>query len=942
MLSLLRKTFSVVFAVAFVCQFSFAQELNLQEKLSLDPKVKKGKLPNGLTYFIRQNKKPEQKVELRLVVNAGSILEDEDQQGIAHLNEHMAFNGTKHFKKNDIVSFLQDIGVTFGNDLNAYTSFDETVYILPIPTDKPGNLDKGFQVLEDWAHNATYLTEDIDNERPIVMEENRKGKGADDRMFRKILPLMLENSKYAVRLPGGIDSILKHTPGDAVRRFYKTWYRPDLMAVIVVGDIDPAVAETMVKKYFSGLTNPADEKNRDYATVPAYTKPSAIVVTDKEATSYSVQLMYPAYKKEAATTVGGYRDDIVKDMFTGMLNQRLQELTQRENPPFVFAGTGFGSFARGYEAFQAFASSGTSDIKNATKTLVEEIERVKQFGFTDAELDRMKKSTLTQYERSYNNREKTESENFVQEYVQMFLENEPSPGIEKEYEYVKAMLPTITIGEVNAVAGKFRNEKNFFVAITGPQTDSASLPTADQLIAMVQKQASEELKKYEEKAVATSLLTTMPSPGKVVSKTTNALLGTTELKLSNGVTVTLKPTDFNNDQILLGATRKGGKNNYGLADKYNAQYATDVVTAMGVGNFSPTDLRKALAGKSVSVSPRFTDVADGVRGTSTVRDFETMLQLNYLYFTAPRMDSSLFRSWVQRNKSQYMMLMASPEVSFIDTVFKTMFNNNPLAPIAIPRPEYYDKVNLDRAVSIYKERFGNANQMEFVIVGKFSIDSITPLIEKYIASLPSDKSKTFTYVDNKVRPAAGKKRITLYKGTEQKSMIFALYAGEVPYSEDLAFKADALSEVLNIIVIEELREKVKGIYGGGTSADVNRVPYPNYTFSLQLPCGPEKVDTLLKVAKSEFKNMTVKGPKATYIKKVKAQYLETRKTAMKENQTWLSKLLELKMEGGNPDRFIHYEKYINALTAKDVQDAAKIMFSKNELIAVLMPEDKKK
>lgn len=942
MLGIIRRAAYSLFAVLFVFQFSYSQELNLKDKIPFDPKVKTGILPNGLRYFIRQNKKPEQKVELRLVINAGSILEDDDQQGIAHFNEHMAFNGTTNFKKNEIISFLQDIGVGFGNDLNAYTSFDETVYMLPIPTDKPGNIEKGFRVLEDWAHNVTYYTDDINGERPIVLEESRNGKGAEDRMFRKIYPKLLAGSKYAERLPIGKDSIIQNASPDAIKRFYKDWYRPNLMAVIVVGDMDPAQAEQYIVKHFSGLTNPKNERKRLYAEVKPYDQSSAVIVTDKEATSYSTAINWPVAVKTPTTTIGDYRADVIKDMYTSLLNQRLQELTQQENPPFNFAGAGFGSFARGFEGFEAFASLGSGDVAKAVDAVTVEIEKVNRFGFTKEELERIKKSTLASFERSYNNREKTQSESFVGEYLRYFLEGEPSPGIDKEYEYIKAMLPTITIEEVNAVGNSFKNAAAKFAYVTGPDAGDVKLPTEQSLIAALDKSKS-EIKKYEEKVISTALLTTQPKPGKIVSKKTDAVLGTTELQLSNGVTVTLKSTDFNNDQILMGATRKGGKNNYGVADKYNAEYATAVVGAMGIGQFSPVDLKKALAGKTANVSPNFSAVSEGVRGSSTVKDLETMLQLNYLYFTSPRKDTSLFKSFVSKNKSQFMMMMADPTTSFIDTMYKVLYGGNPLAPIAIPRSEYYDKINLDRAMAIYNERFGNANGMNFVFVGKFTEDAILPLIEKYIASLPADTKQQFKMVDNKVRPVTGQKNMTMYKGKEQKSMILGLYNGEVPYSEAMDLKINALSEVLNIIVIEELREKVQGIYGGGTFGSLSKYPYEGYSFVLQLPCGPEKVDTLLTTAKAEFKEMLTKGPKDSYLTKVKAQWLEDNKTAMKENGTWLSQLLEYKIQGGNPDRFINYEKYVNALTTKDVQEAAKVVFGNtNELTAVMMPEDKKK
>jgi zinc protease len=427
----------------------------------------------------------------------------------------------------------------------------------------------------------------------------------------------------------------------------------------------------------------------------------------------------------------------------------------------------------------------------------------------------------------------------------------------------------------------------------------------------------------------------------VVNITKNALLGTTEYTLSNGVTVTIKPTDFKNDQIVMGATRQGGKNEYGLADKYNAEFALQVVGAMGIGDFSPTDLRKALAGKTVSVSPLFSSISDGMKGSSSVKDLETMLQLTYLYCTAPRRDTALFKAFIQRNKSQYAAIGANPQAAFIDTLSKVLYNQNPLAPMMVPNSAFFDQVNVDRVLSIYKEHFSDCSGMNFVFVGSFKEAEIKPLIEKYIASLPAT-GKKFTFVDNKVRPVAGNKVLTVNKGKEEKSLILAFYNGEAPYSEDLQLKTEALSEVLNIRVIEELREKIQGIYGGGTFAQMEKYPYANYSFVVQLPCGPQKVDTLIKAFKKEFSEMAQKGPDTTYLNKVKRQWIEQYKTSIKDNNAWAEQLLQLKLIGGDPDRFIHYEKYVQQLTPTAIQEAAKLVFNgNNEFIAVQMPEQLK-
>ena len=940
----MKHPFRLHFYRLFIVLFSFSTQLSFSQvkpndKLPVDPKIKIGKLANGLTYYIRQNKKPEQKVELRLVVNAGSVLEDEDQQGLAHLAEHMALNGTSHFKKNELVSFLQSIGVNFGNDLNAYTGFNETVYILPIPTDKPGNLEKGFQILEDWAHNVSYNAEDIDAERPVVLEESRMGKGAEDRIFRKIYPRLLEGSKYAERLPIGIDSIVKNAKHESLRRFYKEWYRPDLMAVIVVGDIDPAKAEAMVKQYFSGLTNPQNERPRVKVSVPPYLKSTGIVVTDKEATNYAIQLNYAAMPDSPDVTLEDYKKDITKNIFTTLLNQRLRELTQKENPPFVYAGAGFGSYARGYQAFSAEIGIGMGDALKALEAFSAELERVKKFGFTQSELDRARKNMLTQMEQIYNERTKTESSLYAEEYIRNFLTQEPIPGIEKEYEYYQKLLPQITLNDVNAVANVLKQNTNKLIALTGPDTKE-KLPTGDELLAKVDEIEKREVQQYEEKALASSLLPSLPKGGKIISSRKNAYLGTTELTLSNGVTVTIKPTDFKNDQLLMSAVRPGGKSNYGVKDKYNAEFAVSAVRSMGIGNFSPLDLQKMLAGKSANANVTLTGTTEGMNGSSSVKDAETMFQLMYLSFTSPRKDTALFNSYIQKNRSQLAMLGANPQLAFIDTLYKVMFKNNPLAPVAIPKAEYFNKIDIDRILQIYKERFGNAYGMHFTIVGSFKEEQLKPLIERYIGGLPS-VNKKFTYVDNKVRPVKGKVNLNVYKGTEPKALSLVLFHGEAPFSEQLELKAQAISDILNIRIIEELREKIQGIYSGGISAQVEKVPYPNYTFVLQLPSGPEKVDTLLYAINKEIENLKKFGPSKENLYKVKQQWREQYKVNRKENGYWLSQLQGFKFPGADPRYFIDYEKYVNGLTPKGIQEAANLLFNdKNVITAILRPEKK--
>lgn len=930
---------SISLFIAFFLSVSIFAQVDPSSKLPFDAKVITGKLDNGLTYYIRENKKPEKKVELRLVIKVGSIMEDDDQQGLAHMAEHMAFNGTKNFKKNDIVSYLQSIGVEFGNDLNAYTSFDETVYILPIPTDQPSNLEKGFQILEDWAHQVTYLDEDINSERAIILEESRMGKSGEERMFKKIYPELFKGSKYAQRLPIGVDSIIKTFNPDAIRRFYKEWYRPDLMAVIVVGDISKADAMQYISKHFSSIRS-ASNRKRDFASVPAYAENKAMVVTDKEATGYEFSINYPAMPSQNPQTIGEYRKELLNSLYTSLLGNRLRELTQKENPPFVYAGANFGGYAKNYQSFSIQGSTGTNDVQKGIEATLVELERAKRFGFTEPELERARKNILTAYERSWNNRDKTESSQFADEYIRNFTDKEAVPGIDAEFEMIKQLLPTIKLAEVNAITDRFKNEKNRFTYVMGPAA-GAKLPSTDNIVAMLDAKASDpSIKPYEEKLIATNLLTTMPKEGKLVSSKKNTLLGITELLLSNGVKVSLKVTDFKNDQILFSATRYGGLSNYSLKDKYSAENAVSMVASMGVGAFSPTDMGKALAGKSAMLRPSISNYTAGFSGNSSKKDIETLFQLLNLYVKEPRKDSALYKSVIQRGKAQVAMLGANPQVAFIDTLTKVLYNNNPLAPTAVPKIENFDKIDLDRSMAIYKERLGDVGGMNIVIVGSFDEKEMIALLEKYVAGLPAAGKSTYT--DNKVKLFTGTNEFRFKKGKEDKSLIIGIMHGEIPYSESTALKFSGLGDAMNIIITEEMREKIQGIYGGAATIEYSKIPTGRFQLVLQLPCGPAKVDTLIAAFNHELKKMADVGVAQPYIDKVKKAWLEKYKVDAKTNEYWLSVLQSINRGETTADRILNAEKYFNALSTADIKEAAGIvMKSTGKMIAVQMPETSK-
>ncbi|MEO8785988.1 MAG: insulinase family protein, partial [Chitinophagaceae bacterium] len=699
---MLRLSFfkaAIAALLVFLCLPAFAQDLN--NILPSDPNVVKGKLQNGLTYYIRTNKKPSNKVELRLVVKAGSILEDNDQQGLAHFMEHMNFNGLKHFEKNELVSYLQSIGVQFGADLNAYTSFDETVFILPIPTDKPGNLEKGFQIVEDWSHNALLTDKDINEERPVVLEESRLGKGANDRMLKKYFPKYASGTKYAERLPIGKDEILKTFKPEAIRRFYKDWYRPDLQAVIVVGDIDTATALKMIKQHFAEYTNPANERPRTYIVPQPRTKPDAMVVSDKEAVSPQLSIIFPLTKEKEDITLGDYRETLVRNLTLLMMNQRLQDLAQSATPPFPYASVGFDNLIHGYESFTASTAFSKDGLEKPMMALTAELLRARDYGFNDGELKRAKSDMMAGMDKIYNERKTTNSSQYVDEYIRNFLTGETMPGLDNEYSYYKELLPGISLSDVATMPKKWMSSLATFSLITAPQKADLKLPSDAALLALTQKGLAQKVEAQKETIVASSLLKTIPQPGKVTAQTQDKELDATTYTLSNGVKVTIKTTDFKSDEISLKGLKKGGTGNYGLADKSNAQYAVSSAVNMGFGDFTPTQIDQVMSGKVASVKMGMTDIEDQVSGGSNVKDFESMLQLMFLRMTAPRKDEELFDAYKMKQKQQLQFLAASPQIFFVDSVYKVLYQHNPLAPSPVPQAKDFDAINLDRALEIY-------------------------------------------------------------------------------------------------------------------------------------------------------------------------------------------------------------------------------------------------
>ncbi|HEY8166988.1 MAG TPA: pitrilysin family protein, partial [Gemmatimonadaceae bacterium] len=622
-----------------------ARTIALTTPLPVDPKIRVGTLPNGIRYYIRQNTTPQKRAELRLAVNAGSILETDDQLGMAHVVEHTAFNGTLHFAKNDLISYLQSVGVRFGADVNAYTSFDETVYMLTVPTDTARIVEKAFTILGDWAHGQVFDSAEVMSERLVVREEWRGRKGAGDRMLTQWLPIAFKGSRYALRLPIGTEqSIMSVTPSK-LRRFYNDWYRPDLMAVVAVGDFDPATIESLIKKNFSFAPAAKLAIPRRLYDVPPTQAPLVAIATDKEATSTTVNLSFklPA---TASKTAADYRQDLVGQLFLQMLNERLDEITQKPDAPFLAAGASKDNFfARTTEAFSMGARVNDGGAEKGLEGLLTEARRVAQFGFLPAELDRAKQNLLRGYERAYTERDKSQSSPLADEYVRNFLEQEPVPGIAYEYDLARQFIPTVTLDDVNRLIKEWMPQENRVVVVQTPLKTGVSVPTESAILAVFDRAAKSSVTAYAETVTNDALLAKLPEPGKITSSRGIPSIGATEWKLSNGARVFVKTTDFKDDEILFGAYSPGGSSLAPDSNVMSASFADQIASLGGVGNLSRIDLGKRLSGKAVGVSPDISETTEGFNGRSSRKDLETLFQLVYLEFTAPRADSAAFATF---------------------------------------------------------------------------------------------------------------------------------------------------------------------------------------------------------------------------------------------------------------------------------------------------------
>lgn len=926
----------VVVAVSAI--LAMALPLESQDRstpIPQDPAVRTGQLPNGLRYYIRRNSRPENRVELRLVVNAGSVLEDDDQLGFAHFVEHMLFNGTTHFEKNDIVKYLESIGVRFGADLNASTGFDETIYILPVPTDKPGLVERAFDILEDWSKAALFDSADVVAERGVVLEEWRSGLGAGSRIRDQQFPVIFKGSRYAERLPIGKPEILRGANPAPLKRFYRDWYRPDLMAVVAVGDIEPDSIETLVKRHFAGFSGPPNPRARSSFPVPPNVEPLVTIASDPEEQVTSVSVLYK-HAPQSMRTLGDYRTSLVQELYQFILNQRLGELSRKSESPFSVASTGYGSFVRGTDVYQLSAIAKEGQAIASLDAMLTEARRVREFGFLPTELARAKAALLRYYESAYDERERTESGNYADEYIRVYLENEPSPGISWEYQTVQRELPGITLDEVNALGRAWITEQNRVIALSAPQKDGVRLPTESQLLAAFPRTDSATVVAYSEEVSDAPLVDNPPTRGTIARESRDTLVGVTEWVLSNGVRVLLKPTDFKADEVLMRGWSPGGTSLINTADLPSAALASTAVERGGAGDFDAIELGKKLTGIQATAGAYIDDLSEGVVGRASPKDLATMFELAYLKLTEPRRDTAAFAAFLAQVRPFIANRSNSPDAVFGDTVALTMSQYHPRA---IPtNPEFLEKVSYNRAMEIYRDRFTDFSDYTFVFVGAFTIDEIRPLVTTWLGGLPSTRRRE-TWRDNDVDAPSGVITKTVRKGMEPKAQTLVIFHGDATFGPRERHSLRSVTEYVEMRLLDNLREALGGTYSVQVGGNLERIPDQRFSVSIQFGSAPERADSLFTTVLAVIDSVKAGHVDSADVEKVKEQQRRQLEVNLKENPYWLTNL-SARIQNNEPlGNMLTYSSFIDGLTASDIREAASKYFPMNNYARfVLLPE----
>ncbi|MBN1426030.1 insulinase family protein [Candidatus Fermentibacteria bacterium] len=907
----------------------------LTDTLSLDPAVITGVLPNGLTYFIRRNGKPEGRAELRLAVNVGSVLEDEDQRGLAHFTEHMAFNGTEHFAKHELTDFLESIGMRFGPELNAYTSFDETVYMLHVPTDSAELVEKAFLILHDWACGMLLEDEEIDKERGVIMEEWRGRRGADARISDRQYPVLYHGSRYGVRLPIGEPSVIEGCEYETLRRFYRDWYRPDLMAVVAVGDFDPAWIKTLIEERFSGITLPETMREREFFPVPDHDSLLCIVTTDPEATRTQLSLVYKGPRRPIVTGED-YRRRMVENLHLSMLNRRLEERAKETDPDFIRAYSMNRAIARTKEAYTLTAQVRDGGVIRGLEALLGEAQRVYQHGFISTELEREKLVFLRNADRAYVEQDKTESNRLIWSYVGSFLRDEPTPGVEFAYRFCQEHLPGITLDEVNGFAQTWMNGSRV-VMVSAPESVENPPPNEEELAARIAAVKHAAYEAYEDAMPGLQLLDRIPAPGSVVAERQLDAVGATEWTLSNGIRVVWKPTDFKNDEILFSAFSPGGSSLVPDSLVTAASSACGIVLESGVGAFSKTQLDKVLAGSLVFMWPSIDEAFEGMNGSFSPKDMETAFQLIHLYFTAVREDSAAFGAYRTQMEEYVRNRSAEPREVYQDTVSATLSQYHPRH--RLWTAETVRELDLGEALAVYRDRFADAGDFTFVFVGALDPEALRPLAATYLASLPA-LGRGETWRDVGPTPPEGVVEKEVRLGIEKKGEVRLVFPSDLAWSPQAVHRIRSMAQAMQIRLRERIREDMSGTYGVGVRPGLVRYPKSKCFAWISFGCDPDRADELVEAVLSEIAAIQAEGPDSVDLAKVKEAQRRQFVKGLQENRFWQNALHDAYLHDEPVEDILSYSDLIESLTAEDIREAAVSVFDFDRYVKIaLYPGD---
>lgn len=929
------KTLLVAAIVAFVMP-AVAQENPMAQPLPIDAEVRYGVLDNGLTYYIRHNETPKNRAEFHIAQRVGSVLEEENQRGLAHFLEHMAFNGTGNFPGKNMLNYLEQNGIKFGVDINAYTGLDETVYrVSNVPTTNPGLVDSCLLVLHDWACDILLQEAEIDNERGVIHEEWRTRNDANWRIMEKVIPVMFEGSQYANRLPIGTMEVVMNFPYQDLRDYYHKWYRPDNQAIIVIGDFDVNQMEARVKELFGSIKMPENAAERIYHEVPNNEEPIYVVGSDVEATSTGVDIYFKhdPLPREYRGTMIGVVQDYIENIAGIMLRNRFSEITNKPNAPFLYASgydSKFFGLASTKDAFTLTAGVEEGKVIEGIQGLIREAERAGRYGFTATEYDRAKADLISNYENQYNERNTRRNIQYANEYIRHYIDGGYIPGIELEYQLLQGLAPQIPVEAVNQYIAEAITDNNIVICVIGPDKEGVTYPTADEAIAAIKAVQAEEIAAYVDEVSNEPLISKELTPGRVVAELNGIIPGTTEWILSNGARVILKQTNFKDDEITMTAVSRGGKMMYGAEDAATLKVFPYLYEAGGLGNFSSTNLRKALAGKNAGAGLNLGNYSETVEGFSSVKDVETMLQLVHLMFTDIRKDQETYDVIKNQYISMYANYASNPKFICSDSLYNTMYNHNPM--LSMMDAEDFVNADYDRMLEIAKERTANAADFTFNFVGSFDPEVLRPLVEKYIATLPANTTRE--KVDAKPFVAKGQNINHFSLPMENPAAsVYVIYSGIYDYNMRRDILMDMFSQIMDIVYTETIREQEGGTYGVGTQGTINDLNN-EWMFLFAFDTNIEQQEYLKNRAKEELMKVVTNGVREADFNKVKEYMLKQYDNNQRENNYWKQVLVQHVFDN---NIITGYKQALETITADELNYFIRNIFLDNEnLVEVVM------